>query len=180
MRGGNFATTFVEKNNPTKVSHLPSVDATISNDSHYSTEDKPTQRNSPSPIVDSQFLLGLNTSDQSLFSQNSLGIQLLELGIKRYNLYPNERKKQTLPEAWLIKGETYSLLYDQEKLEFSISHRDRGEILKARSNGNNTELIVNSVELSDIKSFHYYLRQQKERQKTKEQEQSRNIDNQER
>ncbi len=177
--GDNFAATSVEQN-PTKVSHLSPVEATISNDSHSSTGDNSTQRNSPSPVVDSQFLFGLNTSDQSLFSQNSLGIQLLELGINRYNLYDDKQKKPIKPEAWLIEGQTYSLLYDQKQLEFSISHRDRGEILKAKSNGNNTELIVNSVELSDIKSFHYYLRQQKERQKTKEQEQSRNIDNQER
>ena len=173
--------------------HSSAVETTISSEKHYSTGDSATQkksqlfagkandksnfqsntvetltqRNSPSPVVDSQFLRGLNTSGQFLFSRSSLGSELLKLGIKRYNLYGEQQKKQILPEAWLVEGETYSLLYDLGELEFSISHRDRGEILKAKSNCNKTKLIVNSVEVSDLKSFHYYLRQEKERRKSR-------------
>ncbi len=145
---------------------------------HSTTIETVPQRNPSSPVVDSQFLRGLNTSGQFLFSRSSLGSELLKLGIKRYNLYGDQQKKPIKPEAWLVEGETYSLLYDLEQLEFSISHRDRGEILKAKSNCDKTKFIINSVELSDLKSFHYYLRQEKERRKIREKEQFRKLDNQ--
>ena len=190
--GRNFASTSVNATTSLDA-YLSSVGTTTEKDSEVSslapnnsknyprsavgtTVNTLPPRNSPSSVVDNQFLKGLNTSHQSLFSSSSLGSELLELGIKRYNLYDDKQKKPIKPLAWLVEGETYSIVYDQDQLEFAISHRDRGEILKARSNRNKTELIVNSVEISDLKFFRYYLRKQRERQKTREKEHLRKND----